>query len=67
LLRTNLIITPAPVRLRWLHDPIDNSVALAISEGTTSELCSSGFRESAFAETKNVPGSRLLLATISSV
>ena len=38
LLRTNLIIAPTPVRLRWLHDPFDNSVAVATFEGTTSEL-----------------------------
>ncbi len=38
LLRTNLIITPTPVRLRWLHDPFDNSVAVATFAGTTSEL-----------------------------
>src|SRR5580698_7473018 len=38
LIRTNLIITPQPVQLRWLHDPFDNSVAVATFEGTTSEL-----------------------------
>jgi transglutaminase-like putative cysteine protease len=38
LIRTNLAITPQPVRLRWLHDPLDNSVAIATFEGATSEL-----------------------------
>jgi len=38
LIRTNLIITPQPSDLRWLHDPFDNSVAVATFEGTTSEL-----------------------------
>src|ERR1700680_5183311 len=38
LIRTNLLITPQPVQLRWLHDPFDNSVAIATFEGTTSEL-----------------------------
>jgi|SRR5579862_1085621 len=38
LLRTNLAITPEPAHLRWLHDPFDNSVAVATFEGTTTEL-----------------------------
>jgi transglutaminase-like putative cysteine protease len=38
LLRTNLVITPTPARLRWLHDPFDNSVAIATFEGRTTEL-----------------------------
>src|ERR1035438_8217226 len=38
LIRTNLLITPEPARLRWLHDPFDNSVAVAAFEGSTSEL-----------------------------
>ena len=38
LIRTNLVITPQPVQLRWLHDPFDNSVSVATFEGTTSEL-----------------------------
>jgi len=38
LLQTSLIITPRPAHLRWLHDPFDNSVAVATFEGTTSEL-----------------------------
>jgi len=38
LIRTSLAITPEPVQLRWLHDPFDNSVAVAAFEGTTREL-----------------------------
>jgi transglutaminase-like putative cysteine protease len=38
LIWTNLIILPRPARLRWLHDPFDNSVAVATFDGTTSEL-----------------------------
>src|SRR6266852_6533248 len=38
LIRTNLVITPQPAHLRWLHDPFDNSVAVATFEGTTREL-----------------------------
>src|ERR1700692_2866329 len=38
LIRTNLIILPQPAHLRWLHDPFDNSVAVATFEGTTSKL-----------------------------
>ena len=38
LIQTSLVITPRPVNLRWLHDPFDNSVAVATFEGTTSEL-----------------------------
>lgn len=38
LTRTNLAITPQPALLRWLHDPFDNSVAIATFAGTTSEL-----------------------------
>jgi len=38
LIRTLLTITPQPAHLRWLHDPFDNSVAVATFEGTTSEL-----------------------------
>jgi transglutaminase-like putative cysteine protease len=38
LIRTELLITPQPTQLRWLHDPFDNSVAVATFEGTTSEL-----------------------------
>ncbi len=38
LIESNLIITPQPTHLRWLHDPFDNSVALAVFEGSTSEL-----------------------------
>ena len=38
LIRTSLVITPQPAQLRWLHDPFDNSVAVATFEGTTSEL-----------------------------
>lgn len=38
LIRTSLDIHPAPARLRWLHDPFDNSVAIATFTGTTQEL-----------------------------
>jgi transglutaminase-like putative cysteine protease len=38
LIQSELAIDPQPVHLRWLHDPIDNSVAVATFEGTTSEL-----------------------------
>lgn len=38
LIRSSLSISPAPASLRWLHDPFDNSVAIATFEGTTSEL-----------------------------
>ena len=38
LIRTSLSITPRPVDLRWLHDPFDNSVAVATFEGSTSDL-----------------------------
>jgi transglutaminase-like putative cysteine protease len=38
LIRTNLVITPQPAHLRWLHDPFDNSVTVATFEGTTTEL-----------------------------
>jgi transglutaminase-like putative cysteine protease len=38
LIRTSLVITPKPAHLRWLHDPFDNSVAVANFEGSTAEL-----------------------------
>ena len=38
LVRTGLAITPKPAHLRWLHDPFDNSVAVATFEGLTAEL-----------------------------
>jgi transglutaminase-like putative cysteine protease len=38
LLKTSLCITPDPVRLRWLHDVFDNSIAIAEFAGSTSEL-----------------------------
>jgi transglutaminase-like putative cysteine protease len=38
LIQTNLVITPEPAQLRWLHDPFDNPVAVATFQGTTSEL-----------------------------
>ena len=38
LINTHLIITPQPASLRWLHDPFDNSVAVATFEGPASEL-----------------------------
>jgi transglutaminase-like putative cysteine protease len=38
LIQTHLDIVPKPERLRWVHDPFDNSVAVATFSGTTSEL-----------------------------
>ena len=38
LISIGMAITPKPANLRWLHDPFDNSVAIATFEGTTSEL-----------------------------
>jgi transglutaminase-like putative cysteine protease len=38
LISTGLTITPQPVHLRWLHDPFDNSVAVATFDGPTCEL-----------------------------
>jgi transglutaminase-like putative cysteine protease len=38
LIRSNLYIDPQPASLRWLHDPFDNSVAVATFEGSTCEL-----------------------------
>src|ERR1700722_1963535 len=38
LIRTDLVISPQPAHLRWLHDPFDNSVAVATFEGKTREL-----------------------------
>jgi transglutaminase-like putative cysteine protease len=38
LIRTHMAITPQPANLRWLHDPFDNSVAVATFAGTTTEL-----------------------------
>lgn len=38
LISTGLTITPHPANLRWLHDPFDNSVAIATFEGKTAEL-----------------------------
>lgn len=38
LIRSSLLISPQPQHLRWLHDPFDNSVAIAAFEGTTTRL-----------------------------
>ena len=38
LIQTGLSISPTPTQLRWLHDPFDNSVAVATFAGTTREL-----------------------------
>jgi len=38
LIGINLAITPQPTRLRWLHDPFDNSVTIATFDGPASEL-----------------------------
>jgi transglutaminase-like putative cysteine protease len=39
LVNTILDILPRPVNLRWMHDVFDNSIAIAVFGGTTSELC----------------------------
>jgi transglutaminase-like putative cysteine protease len=38
LMHSTLSILPQPTLLRWLHDPFDNSVAIAEFDGTTTEL-----------------------------
>lgn len=38
LIGTSLAIAPRPIQLRWLHDPFDNSVAVATFDGATDEL-----------------------------
>ncbi|MDZ4802317.1 MAG: transglutaminase family protein [Bryobacteraceae bacterium] len=38
LIRTSLLIRPQPSLLRWVHDPFDNSVAVATFQGSTTEL-----------------------------
>jgi transglutaminase-like putative cysteine protease len=38
LIRSSLVIAPKPAQLRWLHDPFDNSVAIATFNGATSTL-----------------------------
>jgi Bacterial transglutaminase-like N-terminal region len=38
LVRTQLTILPQPIRLRWLHDVLDNSVAIATFSGETTGL-----------------------------
>jgi transglutaminase-like putative cysteine protease len=38
LIRSRLVISPQPSQLRWLHDPFDNSVAIATFEGDTLVL-----------------------------
>jgi transglutaminase-like putative cysteine protease len=38
LIHSNLLISPQPAHLRWLHDPFDNSVAVATFKGSTAEL-----------------------------
>jgi transglutaminase-like putative cysteine protease len=37
LVKASLVITPVPLDLRWLHDPFDNSVAVANFDGTTTK------------------------------
>jgi len=39
LLKSSLEIRPNPTRVRWLHDPFDNSVAVVTFDGETTELC----------------------------
>jgi transglutaminase-like putative cysteine protease len=43
LIHTSLVIKPTPAHLRWLHDPFDNSVAIATFEGTACELSFESF------------------------
>ncbi|WP_309243237.1 MULTISPECIES: transglutaminase N-terminal domain-containing protein [unclassified Caballeronia] len=38
LLSTQLLISPTPDRLHWLHDVFDNSVAVVTFSGEASEL-----------------------------
>lgn len=38
LIQTHLAISPQPAQLRWLHDPFDNSVAVATFDTPTCEL-----------------------------
>jgi transglutaminase-like putative cysteine protease len=38
LIRTQLIISPQPTQLRWLHDVFDNSVAVVTFSGETTRL-----------------------------
>ena len=38
LIRSSLLISPQPTRLRWLHDLFDNSVAIANFDGATTSL-----------------------------
>jgi len=38
LLSTSLAITPHPVRIRWLHDVFDDSIAIAEFDGSATEL-----------------------------
>ena len=38
LVNTRLNITPAPARVRWLHDVFDNSLAIATFDAETAEL-----------------------------
>lgn len=38
LIESQLKIEPVPALLRWLHDPFDNSVAVATFKGTATEL-----------------------------
>jgi transglutaminase-like putative cysteine protease len=37
LIQTSLAISPQPTELRWLHDPFDNSVAIAAFEGASTQ------------------------------
>jgi transglutaminase-like putative cysteine protease len=39
LVKTSLDILPRPVDLHWVHDVFDNSVAVALFDEMTSELC----------------------------
>ena len=39
LVRTQLVVLPQPVQLRWQHDVFENSVAVASFVGETNRLC----------------------------
>jgi hypothetical protein len=56
LVRTQLIILPQPVQLRWLHDVFDNSVAVATFTGETTRLCFESRHAGAHQRGRCLPG-----------